>query len=195
MWYDSDDSISPSVLKKAIGKFQPMFVGYEQHDSGELISYLLDGLHEDLNRIKNKPYTESKDYDGRPDAVLAKESWELFLLRNKSVVVDLMYGQYKSRLDCPKCTKVSVTFDPFLMVPLPIPQNSTKTIELRYIPDHIKNIKIEIQYEKDNNPKMQDIVDIAAKRLGVSNKMIISGSTYYSSDFIEPDSSANERRK
>ena len=37
--------VSPSVLKRAIGKFQPMFVGYEQHDSGELISYLLDGLH------------------------------------------------------------------------------------------------------------------------------------------------------
>jgi ubiquitin carboxyl-terminal hydrolase 4/11/15 len=49
--------MSPSVLKRAIGKFQPMFVGYDQHDSGELISYLLDGLHEDLNRVKDKPYT------------------------------------------------------------------------------------------------------------------------------------------
>ena len=52
-----------------------MFSGYNQHDSGELITYLLDGLHEDLNRVINKPYTESKDYDGRPDTVIAKESW------------------------------------------------------------------------------------------------------------------------
>jgi len=29
-----------------------MFSGYNQHDSGELITYLLDGLHEDLNRVK-----------------------------------------------------------------------------------------------------------------------------------------------
>jgi ubiquitin carboxyl-terminal hydrolase 4/11/15 len=49
-----------------------MFSGYNQHDSGELITYLLDGLHEDLNRVKQKPYTEIKDYDGRPDAVIAK---------------------------------------------------------------------------------------------------------------------------
>lgn len=57
MWYGEESAVAPSILKRAIGKFQPMFVGYEQHDSGELISYLLDGLHEDLNRVKDKPYT------------------------------------------------------------------------------------------------------------------------------------------
>ena len=103
MWYDDESSTAPAALKRAIGRFQPMFSGYEQHDSGELISYLLDGLHEDLNRIIKKPYVETKDYDGRPDDVLARESWANFLLRNKSQVVDLMYGQYRSKLDCPKC--------------------------------------------------------------------------------------------
>jgi ubiquitin carboxyl-terminal hydrolase 4/11/15 len=43
-----------------------MFSGYNQHDSGELIAYVLDGLHEDLNRVKTKPYVEGKDYDGTP---------------------------------------------------------------------------------------------------------------------------------
>lgn len=32
-----------------------------------------------------------------------------------------MQGQYKSTLECPKCKKISVTFDPFMSVPLPIP--------------------------------------------------------------------------
>jgi ubiquitin carboxyl-terminal hydrolase 6/32 len=27
----------------------------------------LDGLHEDLNRVHNKPYVELKDSDDRPD--------------------------------------------------------------------------------------------------------------------------------
>jgi ubiquitin carboxyl-terminal hydrolase 4/11/15 len=52
----SDSSVSPTHLKRAIGKFQNMFMGYNQHDSGELVSYLLDGLHEDLNRVIKKPY-------------------------------------------------------------------------------------------------------------------------------------------
>lgn len=45
LWFGSDPSFSPTQVKRAIGKFQPMFSGYDQHDSGELITYLLDGLH------------------------------------------------------------------------------------------------------------------------------------------------------
>ena len=33
------------------------------------MAFLLDGLHEDLNRIRTKPYVELKDADGRPDEV------------------------------------------------------------------------------------------------------------------------------
>ena len=34
-----------------IGQFAPRFNGYAQHDSQELTAFLLDGMHEDLNRI------------------------------------------------------------------------------------------------------------------------------------------------
>lgn len=44
-----------------IGEFAPRFNGYAQQDSQELTSFLLDGLHEDLNRIKKKPYIEEKE--------------------------------------------------------------------------------------------------------------------------------------
>ena len=56
-----------------IGKYAPRFNGFQQHDSQELLAFLLDGLHEDLNRVQNKPYVELKDSDGRPDEIVAKE--------------------------------------------------------------------------------------------------------------------------
>lgn len=46
------------------------FTGYAQHDAQEFMAFLLDGLHEDLNRIQNKPYTETVDSDGRLDEVV-----------------------------------------------------------------------------------------------------------------------------
>lgn len=55
MWTGSDSYVSAHEFKKVIGKFSPRFYGYAQQDSQELLSYLLDGLHEDLNRIKKKP--------------------------------------------------------------------------------------------------------------------------------------------
>ena len=54
----------------AVGRFAPSFSGYAQQDSQELLTFLLDGLHEDLNRIRKKPYIEIKDSNGRPDEVL-----------------------------------------------------------------------------------------------------------------------------
>ena len=51
-------SVSPSNFKWQLGKFAPQFQGYGQQDSQELLAFLLDGLHEDLNRIKRKPYIE-----------------------------------------------------------------------------------------------------------------------------------------
>ena len=53
----------------AVGRFKPEFSGYQQQDSQELMAFLLDGLHEDLNRIKKKPYVETKEANDRPDEV------------------------------------------------------------------------------------------------------------------------------
>ena len=35
--------------------------------SQELLNFLLDKLHEDLNRVKNKPYVENFEANGEPD--------------------------------------------------------------------------------------------------------------------------------
>jgi ubiquitin carboxyl-terminal hydrolase 4/11/15 len=35
-----------------------MFAGYNQHDSQEFLNFLLDAIHEDLNRVFKKPYVE-----------------------------------------------------------------------------------------------------------------------------------------
>eukprot|EP00889_Picochlorum_renovo_P006964 jgi/Picre1/33994/NNA_001471.t1 len=67
MWKPGVEYITPKHFKWQLAKFAPQFGGYSQQDSQELLAFLLDGLHEDLNRIKDKPYIEEKDADGRPD--------------------------------------------------------------------------------------------------------------------------------
>ena len=69
MWKEQYSSVAPRQFKTQVGRFAPQFSGYQQQDSQELLAFLLDGLHEDLNRVKKKPYVEMKDADGRPDEV------------------------------------------------------------------------------------------------------------------------------
>ncbi|KAK9686265.1 ubiquitin carboxyl-terminal hydrolase, partial [Basidiobolus ranarum] len=134
LWNGLNNSIAPREFKLTIGRFAPSFMGYQQHDSQEFIAFLLDGLHEDLNRIYDKPYIEKKDSEGRPDALVAKEHWEIHKSRNDSIIVDMFQGQYKSTLICPECNKVSVTFDPFMYLTLPIPVSKDLKLEVHFVP-------------------------------------------------------------
>ncbi|WFD43484.1 ubiquitinyl hydrolase 1 [Malassezia psittaci] len=124
LWGSSDGSIVPREFKSTLARFAPQFTGYAQHDSQELLAFLLDGLHEDLNRIIKKPYIEAPDWPGGSDKDMlrfAQQQWDIYKARNDSVIVDLFQGQYRSTLVCPVCENVSVKFDPFMYLTLPIP--------------------------------------------------------------------------
>ncbi|XP_031494374.1 ubiquitin carboxyl-terminal hydrolase 9-like isoform X1 [Nymphaea colorata] len=128
LWSSCQTPIAPRAFKARLAHFAPQFSGYNQHDSQELLAFLLDGLHEDLNRVKLKPYIESKEPNGRPDEEVAAEYWANHKARNDSIIVDFCQGQYKSTLVCPVCSKVSVTFDPFMYLSLPLPAIATRSM-------------------------------------------------------------------
>ncbi|KAK6942516.1 Peptidase C19, ubiquitin carboxyl-terminal hydrolase [Dillenia turbinata] len=133
LWSPGQEPVAPRIFKLKLAKFAPQFSGFNQHDSQEFLAFLLDGLHEDLNRVKHKPYVEVKDADGRLDEEVADEYWQNHLARNDSIIVDLYQGQYRSTLVCPLCKKVSVTFDPFMYLSLPLPSTTMRFMTVTVI--------------------------------------------------------------
>lgn len=103
-----------------------------------MLSFLLETLHEDLNDVTKKPYIEYKDLGNRKDEEVSQEYWEGFKQREKSIFVDLFYGQLKSRVQCTVCGKISISFDPFNMLSLPIPQIKESSVSIKYIPYSIE---------------------------------------------------------
>ncbi|TSS11538.1 Ubiquitin carboxyl-terminal hydrolase 32 [Bagarius yarrelli] len=130
LWSGAQKSIAPLKLRWTIAKYAPRFDGFQQQDSQELLAFLLDGLHEDLNRVHDKPYVELKDSDGRPDWEVASEAWENHLRRNRSIVVDLFHGQLRSQVKCKTCGHVSARFDPFNFLSLPLPMDNSMHLEI-----------------------------------------------------------------
>eukprot|EP01118_Nematostelium_gracile_P016981 TRINITY_DN7131_c0_g1_i1.p1 TRINITY_DN7131_c0_g1~~TRINITY_DN7131_c0_g1_i1.p1 ORF type:complete len:918 (-),score=273.75 TRINITY_DN7131_c0_g1_i1:43-2796(-) len=128
LWAGTHSSVAPRDFKWKLERFAPQFSGYQQHDSQELLAFLLDGLHEDLNRVKDKPYRENPEVDERPETDVAKEAWENHKARNNSIIVDWFQSQLRSTLVCPDCKRVSITFDPFMYLSLPLPIKTTKII-------------------------------------------------------------------
>ncbi|XP_052783368.1 uncharacterized protein LOC128219583 [Mya arenaria] len=55
------------------------------------------------------------------EVTAAEESWHNYLSRNDSVMVDTFQGQFKSTVICAECNQLSVTFEPFMYLSVPIP--------------------------------------------------------------------------
>ncbi|KAJ8917365.1 hypothetical protein NQ315_002389 [Exocentrus adspersus] len=123
---DSLDRVVNTVsLKSQIQRFAPRFMGYAQQDAQEFLRYLLEGLHEDVNRVTEKPKPILTEIDEKlSDHEKAQESWQRYLRMDNSKIVDHFVGQLKSTLKCTYCGHCSVTFDPFWDLSLPIPQRT-----------------------------------------------------------------------
>lgn len=74
------------------------------------------------------------------------------------MIVDLMYGQFKSVVQCPneECKFVSITFDPFSVCSLPLVDNSRKNMELVVIKGHIYSKKINFSYTVEKDYTVED---------------------------------------
>jgi len=92
--------------------------------------FLLDGLHEDLNRVGKKKFVEDveiNDLDGDLEGSALK-AWSGYLERNKSIVVDLFQGQLRNTMKCRNanveggrgCGHCCIKFESFMYLTLPI---------------------------------------------------------------------------
>jgi hypothetical protein len=181
-----------------ISRVAPQFIGFQQQDSQELLSYLLDGLHEDLNRILKKPYIEITDDDTKTDEELAKETWDIYLKRNNSVIVDLFHGLVKSTLNCLECNKISVKFDPICYISLPLPSKKERLIEITYVPLDPKEPLTKYKLNVLKNGTISDLCTVLEQYTNVGKQRVAVCDIYNSKifhlfDTTEPVSNIRER--
>lgn len=75
--------------------------------------------------------TEPVEQENKTELQFAKECWEVFMKRNSSFITELMYGQYRSTIECLACNYTSLNFETFSVCSIPIPNQ--KEVEIFYI--------------------------------------------------------------
>lgn len=103
----SDLYVQP-IFQKSICQLKAQYHGNDQHDSQEFLSFLLDGIHEDLNRIMVKPTgsptpEQEAELERLPPQIASDQEWMNWRERNDSLIVDYFQGQFRSQLKCMSC--------------------------------------------------------------------------------------------
>uniref|UniRef100_A0A8C7WLT5 Ubiquitin carboxyl-terminal hydrolase 8 n=1 Tax=Oryzias sinensis TaxID=183150 RepID=A0A8C7WLT5_9TELE len=129
LWAGLYKCISPRDFKITIGKINDQFAGYDQQDSQELLLFLMDGLHEDLNKADNKKRYKEEENDHLDDQTAADLAWSKHKLLNESIIVALFQGQFKSTVQCSTCHRKSRTFETFMYLSLPLASTSKCSLQ------------------------------------------------------------------
>uniref|UniRef100_A0A1B6LBV5 Ubiquitin carboxyl-terminal hydrolase n=1 Tax=Graphocephala atropunctata TaxID=36148 RepID=A0A1B6LBV5_9HEMI len=126
LWQGGASTMMIHSFKKEVDVYAPRFHGYAQQDAQEFLRYLLEGLHDELNRATSQSRSLTEDIDDDlSDSMKAVETWKRYLRFDNSKIVDTFGGLLKSTLECTHCGHCSTTFEAFWDLSLPIPANNT----------------------------------------------------------------------
>ncbi|PKS12947.1 hypothetical protein jhhlp_000288, partial [Lomentospora prolificans] len=180
--YHCNDYLRPSSFKSVAGQCRPTFASWGQQDSQEFLGFLLDALQEDLSRVKRKPYIEKPDStddminDQAAIAKMADEVWDITKRRDDSVIADLFTGLYKSTLKCPVCHKISITFDPFNNLTLPLPVENLWSKAVKFYP--LNDAPVYLEVDIPQHSSIETMKQFVSERTGVPIERLIGAEEF-----------------
>ena len=95
---------APNYFKQVISEMNPLFKGIQANDSKDLILFLLETMHNELNKSINPNFKQNNELVNQFDFNESLKSFRKFFMNNyRSVISNLFYGLFNSIMICKKC--------------------------------------------------------------------------------------------
>ena len=116
-------SFSPDDFKEKLSQENPLFAGIAANDSKDLINFLLERLHSELNVINNGNNIQMDNYSDNDQLdeqkMLALFTNE-FTTKYNSIISNLFYGLLETRSQCQGCKMIKYNFQIYSFVEFPL---------------------------------------------------------------------------
>lgn len=125
-WDGTNSYICISGIKSILGSKCKRYKSREQQDAHELLIYMINCLHEDLNRVKKKENVTFIKGDGTDDEHVLKDTLEKIKKVDDSEIMEMFFGIIKTDIHCHECGQRFVFYEPSSVISLPM--NSTENV-------------------------------------------------------------------
>jgi ubiquitin C-terminal hydrolase len=119
IWGGKFAQVDPISVTSLVEIHAPGLLSSTMANQVGILDFLLSGLHEDLNRVVDKPLVEEVGGGGWADEVAPARSWDAYKRGNDSIIADLCAGLSKSHVKCSVCDLETTKFEPYLSVSVP----------------------------------------------------------------------------
>ena len=121
LWENNEiNDYAPNNLKEIICKMNPSFKGVQANDSKDLITFLLENMHNELNQVKNVEQIDEENIDHFNFYNSLSCYKKYFNTNFKSIFSELFYGIYNSQMKCLNCQMIThnIQYYNSLIIPL-----------------------------------------------------------------------------
>ena len=115
---------APHSFKNALSQENPLFAGVQANDSKDLINFLLERLHKELNEPKSQ---QNNNYSiTQADQLDENKVFNLFFnefeIKYHSIISDLFYGIMETKSKCLGCNNIKYNFQIYSFLEFPLEQ-------------------------------------------------------------------------
>ena len=125
---NNNKSFSPESFKEKLSQENPLFKGIQANDSKDLINFLLERFHLELNEPKNvqnnnmmNNYVIAQNDQLNEDKML-KIFINEFEIKYNSIISNLFYGMFETKSQCQKCKNIKYNFQVYSFLEFPLEQ-------------------------------------------------------------------------
>ena len=123
---NNNKSYSPNSFKDVLSKLNPLFAGIAANDSKDLINFLLERFHQELNLATKENGMDNEANANLPDQSNEKLMLKLFLDEFKekfdSPISNLFYGMLETKSQCKGCNVIKYNFQVYSFLEFPLQQ-------------------------------------------------------------------------
>ena len=125
---------SPDNFKAVISEMNPLFAGIQANDSKDLVLFLMETMHNELNNAKKINSSNQNLVFNQTNYEESFKIFSQFFINNyKSIISDQFYGMYNSMMQCLNCKTQSHNIQVFNLIIFPLE-------EVRKFKNRIQNI-------------------------------------------------------